>query len=475
MLTYIFKLVNFFLFLFLGLQLIKFSLYCFYVWQVVEYRQDRLKARLTNLGDKNEYYRYLNFLNFYSFNKYPQATARIFLTFLFFIVISYQLFFTIYRSLVKWVPFEDKFAITLLLVFLIIYYLTPILSSLIVFGLNFIFGPVKKLIIYFAKQKIKKNTNLIIIGITGSFGKSITKEIIAAVLGLNYKVLKTPANNNTEMGIAKTILFSLKKTHEIFVVEMGAYKRGEIKKICDLVSPKIGLISGISEQHLALFGSLNNTLKAKYELIESLPAFGLALFNAKNKYCQRLNNKKKQCRSLLYGRKTKEFEESLAAGKLLGRYFKIPKGKIKRLTPKLKKLLALERKRGRGGILILDDSYSSNPDGFKKALKLIAREKKQRIIVTPGIIELGKAGNSIHRQLGKTMAEIADKIIITSQNFAPAFEKGVNKEQQRKFLISNSELAIADYLKGCFNRDWLILWEGRVPLNVKNIFAKKYE
>ncbi len=472
MLIFLFRLLYFSFFIFLISQILKFLLYSFYVWQLVEYRLDRLKLRFTNLEERSEFFHYLNFLNFYPFNKYPQFTLRIFLSFLIFIFLSYRLLFVIYKFLATLIPFEDKFIFNLLLTLLVIYYLVPLLSSLTILLTAIFFWPLKKLIIYLAKQKIKKNKNLIVIGITGSFGKSTTKEVLAEILALGYKVLKTSGNINTEIGIAKTALFSLNKKHKIFLVEMGAYKRGEIKKICELVSPKIGIITGINYQHYALFGSFKNILEAKYELIESLPQNGLALFNAKDKYCRKLNKRKRPCFSLLYGAKSKDFEESLAAGEFLAQHFKVSKNKLKKIIPKLKKFFLLKKKRGRGGILIFDDSYSSNPEGFKKALSFLAQEKRRKIIVTSGIIELGEVSDKVHRQMGKMMVKLAEKIIVTSQNFGQAFQKGLSKEEQNKFLISRQELKIINYLKDCFNSRWVVLWEGRVPRNIKNIFEK---
>ncbi len=133
----------------------------------------------------------------------------------------------------------------------------------------------KKILVYVAKQKMNhfKGT---VIGITGSYGKTSTKELLAFVLSQKHKVAKTERNDNSEIGVAKTVL-RLKGDENFFVVEMGAYKIGEIKQICDTVKPKIGIITGLGDQHLALFGSLDNLRKAKYELVDSLPNNGFRL------------------------------------------------------------------------------------------------------------------------------------------------------------------------------------------------------
>ena len=125
---------------------------------------------------------------------------------------------------------------------------------------------------------------MIVIGVTGSFGKTTTKDFIAHLLSQKYKTEKTLANQNTDWGIARKAA-DLAKDTEIFVVEMGAYKKGEIKKVTEFVKPNLAVVTGIEPQHLALFGSLQNIKEAKYELIQALPKNGEAVFNGNNIGC----------------------------------------------------------------------------------------------------------------------------------------------------------------------------------------------
>ena len=133
-----------------------------------------------------------------------------------------------------------------------------------------------------AKRTRTSCKKLLVIGVTGSYGKTSTKEYLAAILSEKFNVLKTREHQNSEVGISECILNELNDRHEIFVVEMGAYNRGGIKLLCDIVQPKIGVLTGINEQHMATFGSQENIIKAKYELIESLPNDGAAFFNGDN-------------------------------------------------------------------------------------------------------------------------------------------------------------------------------------------------
>ena len=375
----IINLVIFLFLFFLATQVLKFSLYIFYLWQVVEYRLDRFWVRITNRGDRAEALSYLNIFNLYPSNKYPKVTLRTLLTFFLFIFITYQLLFSFYRPLAKLVNIPEKLTVTAFLVAIIVYYLTPILASFLTVLVTAITWPIKKLIIYLARRKIENFKNLLVVGITGSYGKSSTKEIVWEVLRTTFNVLKTPANTNTIIGVAKTILTSLKNDHQIFVVEMGAYKKGEIKEICDLVNPEIGILTGINEQHLVLFGSLTNIQKTKYELIGSLPRNGLALFNGKNKFCRILNKKTKNCLKQLYGKESDEFSEAIDAGYMIGKFLNVPEIKIKKILPKLKKKLEIKKEKNRSGLLIFDDSYSTNPEGFNKALNIISKYQKKEI------------------------------------------------------------------------------------------------
>ncbi|GAI48689.1 unnamed protein product, partial [marine sediment metagenome] len=133
--------------------------------------------------------------------------------------------------------------------------------------------------------------NLLVVGITGSYGKTSTKEFLATVLSKRFNVLKTKEHQNSEIGISRCILNELKPEHKVFIVEMGAYGKGGIKLLCDIAKPKIGILTGMNEQHLALFGSQENIIKTKYELIENLPSDGMAIFNGNNKYCSELYGK----------------------------------------------------------------------------------------------------------------------------------------------------------------------------------------
>lgn len=384
----------------------------------------------------------------------------------------------------------------------------PIVVALFIFLSSFPVNYFKRHTIAKAKAKMATLPNLKVIGITGSYGKSSTKEFVATILSTKYKVCKTPANLNSEIGVAQTVLRDLKPEHEIFIVEMGAYRKEEIKAICDIVHPTIAVLTAVSEQHLSLFGSLEETKKAKYELIEALPENGIAIFNADNRATrelaeQTLKSKKlysierpadifatvitvqpeKLSFSLTVGDKKQHVVVSLlgaqavsnllaaiAVAESLGMALEEIAEAIKKIMPLDHTLKPYHHK---SGALIIDDSYSANPDGVLAALnhlKLIPR--KYKVLVMMPMIELGDAGKDAHRKVGERIGEVCDLAIFTQKNFSGAIRKASKLSNEKIVVLSRPQSilsAIAPYL----NENSVILFENRIPtLITKTLISK---
>ena len=300
----------------------------------------------------------------------------------------------------------------------------------------------KKILMQLAKRKITSFKNLKVIGVTGSYGKSSTKELIADFLSAKYTVLKTPGSVNTDLGIALFILRHLKKEHEMFVVEIGAYKMGEIASVCKMVQPTIGVLTGINEQHLSLFGSIENTKKAKLELIESLPSDGIALFNGDDEATRAMAKLSKVEETLIYSveqlpssarKKENPFLSNVAAAYLLVEKLDVTKEQLAAKLGNTVKTLGIKTQQ-RDSVTILDDSFNTNPKGFAAALDVLVTYEGKKILVTPGIIELGSESARIHRELGGKAGLICDYIVLTNDNFKEPFEEGLEKT---KFPMEN--------------------------------------
>lgn len=308
---------------------------------------------------------------------------------------------------------------------------------------------VKLIVTRSASRKIRQHARLLVIGVTGSYGKTMTKEMIATVLSKKFNVLKTPQHVNTDYGIAQVILRDLRPEHEVFVVEMGAYKRGEIASICRMVCPRIGVLTGINEQHMALFGSIENTVKAKGELVGALPSDGILVFNQDD---ERVVEMVKRFTGKKVGFSGKKGNEETAI--VIAKHFGLSDTEVKRGLDKLPKE-RIEKKKGLNGAAFLDDSYSSNPTGFLSALDVLAQHKGRKIVVTPGIIELGSARERVHRELGEKVNSIGALLIVTSPSFAKTF--GIDRWCQ-----STNDDGILRFLKKNVASEDTVLIEGRI-------------
>ena len=335
----------------------------------------------------------------------------------------------------------------------------------------------KTIIIMLAKRKRRILKDITVVGVTGSFGKSSTKELIADFLSEKYNVLKTPGSVNTELGIAQFMLKNLTPKHEIFVVEIGAYKRGEIKAVCRFVKPTIGVLTGINEQHLALFGSLDNTKKAKFELIESLPQEGMAFFNGDDQIAAEMSKWSKVKNTHLYSTKNLprsmngSFLSNIAAAYMVAK--KLGVGE-KVLQQKLKKSLSQARLQvvKKGSVGVFDDSFNTNPAGFRVALDALSNSSGKKVLVTPGIIELGEESTRIHTELGEKIGTICDVVILTNDNFEQPLREGLEKTKfdMKNFLIPKREELTAS-LKKQLGGQATVLLEGRVPKEVFSLLS----
>lgn len=343
-------------------------------------------------------------------------------------------------------------------------------------------------------RKVIRAVNPIVIGITGSYGKTSTKEILAHVLGSRYEVLKTPRTFNTIMGVCKIIREELKPRHKYFIVEMGAYKPGEIARICRLVHPRIGIITAIGPQHLERFKTLENIIRAKFELIEALPPDGVAVFNGDDPICARLAAQT-SIKTLRYGLQSDTTALDLrvvdpqtgengttfdlvlegqppvtARTRLLGHHnvantagavlVSLQCGvTLKEAAQALPSLAPLEHRlqlvRAPGDILYIDNAYNSNPSGAKIALEVLASFKNGRkILVTPGFIELGSIEAEEHARLGRNAAEVCDYIfLIGAPDRLAQIQKGIAEKSfapDRVYcynLLNDARPALRDLLK----------------------------
>ena len=174
-----------------------------------------------------------------------------------------------------------------------------------------------------AKRMLRAHKGLIVIGVTGSYGKTSTKNFLYRILSQKYNTLVTPGNFNTTLGVVRTIREQLQPHHQVFIVEMGAKQPGDIREICDLVQPTIGLVASVGPMHLETFGSFENIQKTKFELVRALPASGFAAINTNSPGIASYADIPTHCRVLRYGVRSGDFRAQNLSYSMQGSAFNL--------------------------------------------------------------------------------------------------------------------------------------------------------
>ncbi len=301
-----------------------------------------------------------------------------------------------------------------------------------------------------ARRILRRMPGLKIIGITGSYGKTSTKHYLYRILSERFNVVMTPGSYNTTLGVIRTVRERLKPYHEIFIVEMGAKQPGDIAEICRLVNPSMGIITAVGEQHLESFKTIENVQRTKFELIDALPADGTAILNddfeqianrrvtnVANVFRYTSGGSKADYRvvDVVYGRsettfaiegpdgKSEPFTTKLAgihnlsnilAGYIAGKRLGMTDAEMRYAISQIEQVEhRLNIKHIPGGITVIDDAFNSNPHGSKMALDVLASfSDGQRVVVTPGLVELGPKQYEYNRIFGSQIASSCDLAIV---------------------------------------------------------------
>lgn len=450
----------------------------------------------------------LTLFNFYNFKnnsntdklplKYTKRVIRIFVTDY---LLSLIFFLVVFNS------FKDYDRIILIYMSLQMY-----LRYILVLIPNFINIPIEKIITSNYKRKALKKlysyNNLEIIGITGSYGKTSSKNVLNDILNIKYKALATPLNYNTPYGLIITINNYLNKFTDFFVAEMGAFKVGEIDELCKMVKPKYGILTNIGIAHLDSFKSIENIQKTKFELIESLPSDGLGILNKDDKYqtSYKLKNDVKIKFISLEDKTADIYADNIKSSKsgstfdvhfkedkniytfetkllgkaniynilsaiLLGKHLNISIDKLKTATKNINQINHRLEMKKYFDMYLIDDAYNSNPAGAKLALEVIEMMPGDRVIITPGMIELGSEDEKLHYELGKQIASSVDIAILIGKNKTKDIYKGLMSENFSKenIYIFNDVLEAFDLLKRLKskNKDLYALIENDLPDSFK--------
>jgi UDP-N-acetylmuramoyl-tripeptide--D-alanyl-D-alanine ligase len=349
-----------------------------------------------------------------------------------------------------------------------------------------------------AEEKLKSMPNLKIIGITGSYGKTSVKNFVSAMLSEKYNTLMTPHSFNTTMGVVRTVNESLTPLHEVFVVEMGARNKGDIKEICDLVKPESGIITSIGPQHLETFKTIENVIDTKFELCDASVG-GYKFLNYDNEY---VRGRKTDGNTVTYGTTpdcdfyakdisvtpsgssftlvTKNGEKTIHT-KLIGSHnvvnivgaaavaitYGVSLDSVAVAARRLESVEhRLEIKQG-NGCTIIDDAYNSNPEGAKSALETLKLFDGCTIVITPGMVELGEREEEENEKLGAKAAECAKYAIFVGEKQAPALKRGAMRvtDDENRIIVAKDIYEAFNIMRSIDEENKIVLLENDLPDN----------
>lgn len=378
-----------------------------------------------------------------------------------------------------------------------------------------------KVLIRKAVEKLRRHAPMIVIGITGSYGKTTTKEYLSTILASKYNVIKTEASRNSPIGIAEVILRHLKPEHELFVVEMGAYKPGEIKEMASMVKPEIAIITAINEQHQDLFGSMETTMKTKYELIEGITGKKIAIMNFDDARVLEMASWAKRDGKEVWGcslktangkrQKEKDFNVLLSAKDIRASFegiaFTCVSGNTSvsvkapvigahqahnilcaiagavaagmslgdaaeaagSLRPNPKSLSVIP---GINGSISINDTFNNSPDSAIAALDVLAWGKRKKILVFQPMIELGAFASKLHEDVGAYASRICDEIYLTNRNYYHDFMQGVRSQSESVPVHVLSVDSDVSDLRGKLNHGDTVLFKGKEAERVLRTLSK---
>ncbi len=383
----------------------------------------------------------------------------------------------------------------------------PIMLPAFVFLAYYITYPIEKLIsnsyVKKAKKKLESIKNIQVIGITGSYGKTSVKNILKTLLSEKYKVCASPSSYNTPLGLAKTILQNLNSDNEIFIAEMGAKQRFDIKELCEMVKPKIAIITGIGNQHLLTFGSVDNIIKTKSELAEYVSNnHGKIFVNIESDGAKKLvnnfkdaikvsikdnttdlyvkdikttkdgskfslcfNNEVVECKTILLG-------DHNISNILLAATVAINLGlTLKEIQEGIEKLVTiphrLEIVKSSSTYTILDDAYNSSVEGSKASLDVLSKFDGKKFVITPGLVELGTEQFNSNFEFGMDMAKVCDYVIVDSVINYDAISSGLifgGFDEKNIIQVANLTQAV-QMLNTLASSNDVVLFENDLPDN----------
>lgn len=350
-----------------------------------------------------------------------------------------------------------------------------------------------------------------VIGITGSIGKSTTKEIVAAVLACGRSVLKNEANLNSEIGLPLTLLH-LRAGHQAAVLEMGMYVRGDIELLTEIAEPEVGIVTTVAPVHLERMGTIEAIAREKSRLVAGLPANGLAVLNADDPWTRAMAETSGIARSVLVGvHHTADYRaadvrahgldgcsftlhaegqsmevrtgvpgahtvHAFLSAAAVARALDMPWSEVKDALESVRLDLRQRLLRRGERVLIIDDSYNAAPMSMHASLELLAAAPGTKIAVLGDMLELGSLEERSHREVGARAARIADWLVVRGERsrwLAESAEAG-GLPGERVIRAGSNAAAVAAVeriMTAGADADWAILVKGSRGMEMEEVVA----
>ncbi|WP_022834554.1 UDP-N-acetylmuramoyl-tripeptide--D-alanyl-D-alanine ligase [Salisaeta longa] len=355
-----------------------------------------------------------------------------------------------------------------------------------------------------ARQRLAARPDLTVIGITGSYGKTSTKFIVAELLRQKYNVLATPSSYNTPMGVCLVVNEKLKPEHQVLVLEMGIRYPGDIKELCDIATPDLAVVTTVGVAHLETMGSIENIAQEKGSILEHAAPGAPAVLNVDNAHVAAMEARARgpiwrasvddnpkadltahdirydttgctftarddtgtevTIRSKLLGRHNiQNLLLGLAVGRAMGLRLRQMAHAVRRIEPVEHRL----QLRQNGDITIIDDAFNSNPIGARNAVEILSQMGDgRRIMVTPGMVELGDRAWEENKALGVHIAEHAiDRVVLIGEEQTAALQAGLRAAHfpSEQVAVYDSLFEAQEALQAYLQPGDVVLYENDLP------------
>ncbi len=383
-------------------------------------------------------------------------------------------------------------------------FVTPVLSPLVIALANLLNYPFER---WNSNRYIRRTkaqlaaSSVLKIGITGSYGKTSVKNILSTILSQRYRVLVTPASYNTPLGVSLSVK-KLNSTHDIFIAEMGARRVGDIADLASIVKPEIAVLTGVNTQHLETFKTEENIKNTKFELFESLSENGKGFFSADSegsvelfekfggqKYKSGVDGEDNfvTAKNVKFNNGVVSFDLCIQGEKpvscetnLLGKHnisniclassvaYSIG------MTPNeialgINRLVAIKHRLellpNNKNIILIDDSYNSNEKGVEAAFEVMQSFEGRKIVVTPGLVELGGRENIANLELGKRLSQFANVVVVVGKHNAEMIIQGLinNGFEKSNIVFAKNRGKASEKLNSILVPGDVVLFENDLP------------